>query len=86
LNYPNAGDGRRGFDAGRISAEELTAIETAERERRMPPWNTALGGEIFIHGRGDRSEGTAGCIAVSDSAIEEIYALVYVGTPVRIEP
>jgi len=86
LNYPNAEDGRRGFAAGRIDAAQLEAIETAERERRRPPWDTPLGGEIFIHGRGEGREGTAGCIAVGDAAIEEIYALVYVGTPVRIEP
>jgi len=86
LNYPNAEDGRRGFAAGRITAEELAEIETAERERRRPPWKTALGGEIFIHGHGHGRDGTAGCIAVTDAAIDEIYALVYVGTPVTIEP
>lgn len=85
LNYPNADDGRRGFAAGRITAEQLAAIETAERERRRPPWDTPLGGEIFIHGHGEGREATAGCIAVSNAAIEEIYALVYVATPVRIE-
>jgi murein L,D-transpeptidase YafK len=86
LNYPNAEDGRRGYAAGLISNEELAEIETAESERRRPPWKTALGGEIFIHGHGHGRDGTAGCIAVTDAEIEEIYALVYVGTPVRIEP
>lgn len=86
LNYPNAADGRRGFAEGRITAEQLAAIETAERERRRPPWDTPLGGEIFIHGRGDGRAGTAGCIAVTDAAIDEIYSLVYVGTPVTITP
>ena len=86
LNYPNAADGRRGFAEGRITAEQLAAIETAEHERRRPPWDTALGGEIFIHGRGDGRAGTAGCIAVTDAAIDEIYSLVYVGTPVTITP
>lgn len=86
LNYPNAEDARRGFEAGRITAEERQAIEAAERERRCPPWKTALGGEIFIHGRGDESDGTLGCVALGDAAIEEVYSLVVVGTPVTIEP
>jgi murein L,D-transpeptidase YafK len=86
LNYPNTADGRRGLDTGLITPEQFALIETAERERRRPPWDTALGGEIFIHGRGEGRDGTAGCIAVSDAAIEEIYALVYTGTPVTILP
>lgn len=86
LNYPNTADARRGFAEGRIDAEQLAAIEAAEHERRRPPWDTPLGGEIFIHGHGHEREGTAGCIAVSDAAIDEIYALVYVGTPVTITP
>jgi murein L,D-transpeptidase YafK len=48
------------------------------------------GGDIFIHGgprktadRGKR-DWTAGCIAVSDAEIEEIWALVPTGTPITI--
>ncbi|QHQ36569.1 L,D-transpeptidase family protein [Algicella marina] len=48
------------------------------------------GGDIFIHG-GPRPkidkggpDWTAGCIAVSDREIEEIYAMVRMGTPVQI--
>ncbi|MDF1802213.1 L,D-transpeptidase family protein [Thalassovita sp.] len=49
------------------------------------------GGDIFIHGRpkkyrnGER-DWTAGCIAVSNRQIEEIYAMVKTGTPVSIYP
>jgi murein L,D-transpeptidase YafK len=86
LNYPNAEDARRGFAAGLITEQQRIDIETAERERRLPPWDTPLGGEIFIHGRGDRSDGTAGCIALEDPAIEEVYSLVHVGTRVTIHP
>ena len=49
------------------------------------------GGDIFIHGRppeyqkGGR-DWTAGCIAVTDREIEEIYAMVRNGTPIRITP
>lgn len=50
------------------------------------------GGDIFIHG-GDGSQPgkrpkdwTAGCIAVTNRAIEEIYRRVPVGTPIVIRP
>ena len=50
------------------------------------------GGDIFIHGRGEgwkklgrrKGDWTAGCIAVKDSEIEEIYAMVRDGTPIDI--
>ena len=48
------------------------------------------GGDIFIHGtpvlnRGD-DDWTAGCIAVTNREIEDIYAMVEVGTPILIYP
>lgn len=48
------------------------------------------GGDIFIHGGPRRSEDrrkadwTAGCIAVSDDEMEEIWSLVPTGTPIAI--
>ena len=50
------------------------------------------GGDIFVHGgparRADRGrpDWTAGCIAVTDRQIEDIYAMVRVGTPIDIFP
>lgn len=49
------------------------------------------GGEIFIHGRAGAHRGfgrdwTAGCIAVKDKHIEEIYAMVRTGTQIDIHP
>jgi len=49
------------------------------------------GGDIFIHGVGDRfrrrgADWTEGCIAVSNREIEQIYAMVRNGTPVVIYP
>ncbi|CUH64938.1 L,D-transpeptidase catalytic domain [Thalassovita gelatinovora] len=49
------------------------------------------GGDIFIHGRPqnfDKKERdwTAGCIAVTNREIEEIYAMVRDGTPISIYP
>ena len=50
------------------------------------------GGDIFIHGGPTRfwdrfkRDWTAGCIAVSDRDIEEIWSLVQIGTPIVIVP
>lgn len=47
------------------------------------------GGDIFIHGRADRfgpkgPDWTAGCISVNNREIEDIYAMVRIGTVIDI--
>jgi len=49
------------------------------------------GGDIFIHGQSGWNKGrgtdwTAGCIAVTDDEIEEVYSMVRTGTPIYIAP
>ncbi|MDP3339364.1 murein L,D-transpeptidase family protein [Frigidibacter sp.] len=49
------------------------------------------GGDIFIHGQAGKNKGappdwTAGCIAVKDKEIEDIYAMLRDGTPIIIAP
>ena len=49
------------------------------------------GGDIFIHGRAGKDRGlgrdwTAGCIAVTDDEIEDLWAMIKDGTPVHIFP
>ena len=48
------------------------------------------GGDIFIHGEPRKyrkaQDWTAGCIAVSNDQIEDIYAMVENGTPIVINP
>ena len=48
------------------------------------------GGDIFIHGgplkRTTKQDWTAGCIAVSDREMEDIYAMVRPGTPIFLLP
>ena len=48
------------------------------------------GGDIFIHGtpseKSRSKDWTAGCIAVTNHEIEEIYAMVRDGTPIYINP
>ena len=92
LNYPNQQDGAAALAAGRISAEQAQAITQAELENRRPPWNTALGGQIMIHGQRDGepwqagSDWTAGCISVSNANMDRLWLLCPLGTIVEIRP
>jgi murein L,D-transpeptidase YafK len=61
-----------------------------EDRARAKELNVSPGGDIFVHGGPTlwsdrkRPDWTAGCIAVSDDQIEEIWAYVPVGTPIAI--
>ena len=68
-----------------ISYPNEKDTEAAEAAGKKP------GGDIFIHGRARKNRGrgkdwTAGCIAVKDREIEEIYSMVRIGTPIFIMP
>ena len=52
ISYPNIGDATRGLQSRLISRSEYAAIVRANRHKQVPPQNTALGGAVFIHGRG----------------------------------
>lgn len=86
LSYPDAEDAERGLAAGLISKREHRTILDAVRHLKQPPWNTALGGEIMIHGGGVHTDWTAGCIALADTDIEEIFNALPLGTKVAIIP
>ena len=86
INYPNAADAKRGLKDGLISRDEYDAIMQAAANGAIPPWNTKLGGEIFVHGHGSSPDWTLGCIALENSDIEELYRLVPVGTAIVIYP
>jgi hypothetical protein len=86
ISYPGPADARRGLDAGLISKIEYKSIMQASAEHRSPPWNTKLGGEVFVHGNGASSDWTWGCVALDNPDIEELYRLVPVRTPIRIHP
>lgn len=68
-----------------ISYPNRRDVEYARKHGRSP------GGEIFIHGRAGAHKGrgrdwTAGCIAVKDRHMEEIYMMVLTGTQIDIHP
>lgn len=86
VSYPSIEDARRGLRAKIISQKEYDAISNAIENRRMPPQNTKLGGEIYIHGGGAEKDWTWGCAALSNEDIKELFDALPVGAPVKIEP
>jgi hypothetical protein len=86
IGYPGPEDARRGFEEKAISRAEEDAIERAHREHRAPPWDTALGGTVGVHGNGSEPDWTLGCVAVEDAAIDVLWDAIPIGTTVTIVP
>jgi L,D-peptidoglycan transpeptidase YkuD (ErfK/YbiS/YcfS/YnhG family) len=68
INYPNEEDKRR--------------FAAAKQKREIPYW-VGIGGLVEIHGGGEDSL-TEGCISVDDKAMDELFSIVLIGTPVTI--
>ncbi|MDQ1591967.1 MAG: hypothetical protein QOG71_2594 [Pyrinomonadaceae bacterium] len=85
LSYPNAEDAERGLRDKLITRAQRDAIIRALQNKRRPPWDTALGGEIFIHGGGTEGDWTWGCVALANADIKELFDPLPMGTSVRIE-
>ena len=95
ISYPNAEDAERGLASHLITPAEHGAILDAIRRRAMPPQHTRLGGEIYLHGEDSgaqrapdagSSPGTRGCVALGNSAMQELYDRTELGTAVLITP
>ena len=86
ISYPNIEDAERGFQDGLLSEDERDLISAAIEAGKMPPQKTRLGGEIYIHGGGNNTDWTQGCVALNDSEIDELYRSVILGTAVTILP
>ncbi len=70
IDYPNEAD--------------RTRFERARRDGTLPR-SARIGGSIELHGGGGRSvDWTDGCVALEDRAMERLFELVPVGTPVLI--
>lgn len=84
LSYPNIDDAADGLENNLINKSQHDGIVRRIKKRQIPPWNTRLGGEIFIHGDGEIYDWTYGCIALNNDDIEELYSVIKIGTPVEI--
>ena len=86
LSYPGIEDAERGLQENLISQEEHDAIVQAVAEKKMPPQNTKLGGEIYIHGGGTEKDWTRGCVALKDEEMQELFEAIPTGARVSILP
>jgi len=86
VSYPNVEDAERGLRDGLIARRQYDAIVEAHRKKIGPPQYTKLGGLIYIHGNGAKSDWTWGCVALENEQMKELYDAVSVGTPVTIKP
>ncbi len=82
LDYPNRNDAWRGRLQGRVSWIELTRWNWFWRSE--PPQNTRLGGQIGIHGGGNRKNWTLGCVALDEPDIKDLFQSLPLGTVVEI--
>src|SRR5215831_18188243 len=69
LSYPNAAHAERGLRDGLITKAQYDSIISALNSMKAPPQNTALGGDIYIHGNGAGSDWTWGCVALENSDV-----------------
>ena len=86
INYPSPRNCENALSVGMITFNEYCSIKQANDAMRMPPSNTALGGQVMIHGGGCSEDWTLGCIALNNRAIDELFSVVQIGTPVYIMP
>lgn len=86
LSYPNEAAAERGLRDEIIGRGQYERIVRALRNKQRPPWDTALGGEIMIHGGGTAGDWTLGCVALENEHVKELFDHVPTGAAVRIEP
>jgi len=86
VSYPNVEDAERGLRDGLITKKQHDAIVDAQRRKVAPPQYTNLGGLIYIHGNGAKSDWTLGCVALENEDMKELFDSVAVGTPITIKP
>ena len=86
VSYPNVEDAERGLRDGLITQAQHDKIVDAIKRKAAPPQYTKLGGLIYIHGNGAKSDWTLGCVALENEDMKVLFDSVTVGTPVKIKP
>lgn len=86
LSYPSQRHAEQALTAGLISPAQYRDIILALDRLLQPPWDTPLGGEIYIHGGGAHGDWTDGCIALYNSDMVEVYQMADRGTRVDVRP
>jgi len=91
LNYPNRDQAEQARQAGRISTTDYRRLLAAEDSGATPPADTALGGNIGLHGLGagdirvhQAMNWTRGCVALTNQQVSALLPWIRVGTRVQI--
>lgn len=91
LNFPNHDNAKRAYETGLISDYTYRHLLSVQPDEEVPPQNTALGGQIGIHGIGQGSlkvhenfDWTHGCIALTNEQVDRLKQWVKKGTLVVI--
>jgi len=84
LNYPNVEDAQRGLDNNIIDNHQFDKIVQAHQNNEIPPWDTPLGGAIYIHGHLEKKDWTEGCIRLNEGDMKTLYDAAFIGLEVQI--
>lgn len=76
IHYPSSRHARQAHSSGSIDKKTLDSIARAELSGSAPPQKTNMGGDILIHGGGSAADWTWGCIALTNSDVDELRALL----------
>ena len=88
ITYPNFDDVMRGVEGGVIDHEVGNKLTKAINRGTLPQQNTALGGDIFLHGNPGAwtNDWTWGCVSLQNVDMDTLYRLADPGTAVLIVP
>jgi hypothetical protein len=93
IDYPSVADAEAALAAGTIHPADHARILEAHRHKLLPPQDTALGGDLGLHGEGRQWRGfsprldwTEGCVGLADAHIDYLAERVEAGVPVLILP
>lgn len=85
LDYPRAEDAEAGLTLGIIDTATRDRVVKAAKAGGMPVRDSALGGDIYLHGGGATpSNWTDGCVGMENEVIDWLYVTVKPGTRVII--
>ncbi len=86
ISYPNITDAQTALDAERIDQTAFDAIKSAIDQKKAPPGNTALGGDIGFSPTYEDAESTKGNIALKSEDLDTLWDYVDIGVSVKILP
>ena len=86
VSYPNAEDSQSALGDDRIDQSAFDQIKAALDDKKAPPSNTALGGDIGFSPTYDEAESTKGNIALKSLDLDTLWDYVEIGVSVKILP